>query len=255
MAIGIDGIDRSIKNIAELSFRDLDTNIVLNLPKPSSFMINRNFGQRRVPTVDAKGNIAYSDNYVISEDPQLQIMYSQWQPELLGLKIGTKFEEATKSLVISKSIDVYKTGEDLPLNIGGAGVVIEAFDSDNPFLASYTVGNLSVDATGLLSVNTGAKTVNFNESLLNKRVTFQFRVSITGVSSTAKKVANHSVSATLIATDDELIFLEIPKVSINFETAQLNPSADQVDLNFFINAVAGRCEPYDLIYSGEYIEC
>jgi hypothetical protein len=249
MAIGIDGIDRSIKNIAELSFRDLDTDLVLNLPKPSSFMINRGFGQKRVPTVDAKGSITYADNYVVSEDPQLQIMYSQWQPELMGLKIGTKFEEATKTLNISKAFDVYVTGVALPLNIGGVGIVINGFE------ASYTVGNLSVDATALLTVDTGAKTVTFQAGLANKRVTFQFNITVTGVSSTAKKVSNHSVAATLIATDDEIIFLEIPKVSINFETAQLNPSAEQIDLNFFINAVAGRCEPYDLIYSGEYIEC
>lgn len=249
MAIGIDGIDRSIKNIAELSFRDLDTNLVLNLPKPASFMINRGFSQKRVPTVDAKGNTTFADNYVVGEDPQLQIMYSQWQPELMGLKIGTKFEEATKTLNISKAFDVYVTGVALPLNIGGVGVVINSYE------ASYTVGNLSVDATALLTVDTGAKTVTFQAGLANKRVTFQFNVTLTGVSSTAKKVSNHSVAATLIATDDEIIFLEIPKVSINFETAQLNPSAEQIDLNFFINAVAGRCEPYDLIYSGEYIEC
>lgn len=249
MAIGIDGIDRSIKNIAELSFKDLDTGLILNLPKPSSFMINRGFGQKRVPTVDAKGNITYADNYVVSEDPQLQIMYAQWQPEIMGLKIGTKFEEATRTLNASKAFDVYRTGVALPLNIGGVGVVINSFE------CSYTEGNLSVDATSLVTVDTSAKTVNFNSALLNKRVTFQFDVTVTGVASTAKKVANHSVAATLIATDDEIIFLEIPKVSINFETAQLNPQADQIDLNFFINAVAGRCEPYDLIYSGEYIEC
>lgn len=249
MAIGIDGIDRSIKNIAELSFKDLDTGLILNLPKPSSFMLNRGFGQKRVPTVDAKGSITYADNYVVSEDPQLQIMYTQWQPELMGLKLGTKFEEATKTLNISKAFDVYRTGVALPLNIGGVGIVINSFD------CSYTSGNLSVDATSLVTVDTTAKTVTFNEALANKRVTFQFNITVTGVSSTAKKVANHSVSATLIATDDEIIFLEIPKVSINFETAQLNPQADQIDLNFYINAVAGRCEPYDLIYSGEYIEC
>lgn len=249
MAIGIDGIDRSIKNIAELSFRDLDTNLILNLPKPSSFMLNRGYGQRRVPTVDAKGVQTFSDNYVVSEDPQLQIMYTQWQPELIGLKLGTKFEEATKTLNVSKAFDVYVTGTPLPLNIGGAGIVINSFD------VSYTSGNLSVDATSLVTVDTGAKTVSFDGALANKRVTFQFNITVTGVSSTAKKVANHSVSATLIATDDEIIFLEIPKVSINFETAQLNPQADQVDLNFYVNAVAGRCEPYDLIYSGEYIEC
>lgn len=249
MAIGIDGIDRSIKNIAELSFKDLDTGLILNLPKPSSFMLNRGYGQRRVSTVDAKGNITYSDNYVVSEDPQLQIMYTQWQPELMGLKLGTKFEEATKTLNISKAFDVYRTGVDLPLNIGGAGVVI------NDWTASYTTGNLSADASALLTVDEGAKTVNFQSGLANKRVTFQFNITVTGVSSSAKKVANHSVAATLIATDDEIIFLEIPKVSINFETAQLNPQAEQIDLNFYINAVAGRCEPYDLIYSGEYIEC
>ena len=249
MAIGIDGIDRSIKNIAELSFRDLDTDLVLNLPKPSSFMLNRGFGQRRVPTVDAKGSQTFSDNYIVSEDPQLQIMYTQWQPELIGLKLGTKFEEATKTLNISKAFDVYRTGVALPLNIGGVGIVINSWD------ASYTVGNLSVDASSLITVDTNAKTVTFQAGLANKRVTFQFNITVTGVSSTAKKVANHSVSATLIATDDEIIFLEIPKVSINFETAQLNPQADQIDLNFYINAVAGRCEPYDLIYSGEYIEC
>ena len=249
MAIGIDGIDRSIKNIAELSFRDLDTDLVLNLPKPSSFMLNRGFSQRRVPTVDAKGVQTFSDNYVVGEDPQLQIMYTQWQPELMGLKLGTKFEEATKTLNISKAFDVYRTGVALPLNIGGAGIVINSFD------CSYTSGNLSVDASSLVTVDTGAKTVRFDATLANKRVTFQFNITVTGVSSTAKKVANHSVSATLIATDDEIIFLEIPKVSLNFETAQLNPQADQIDLNFYINAVAGRCEPYDLIYSGEYIEC
>lgn len=249
MAIGIDGIDRSIKNIAELSFRNLETDLILNLPKPSSFMLNRGYQQKRVPTVDAKGNTTYSDNYVVGEDAQLQIMYSQWQPELIGLKLGTQFETATKTLNVSKAFDVYKTGVALPLNIGGAGITVNSFD------CSYTDGNLSVDATSLLTVDTGAKTVTFQSGLLNKRVTFQFNVTLTGVSSTAKKVANHSVSATLIATDDEIIFLEIPKVSINFETAQLNPQADQVDLNFFINAVAGRCEPYDLIYSGEYIEC
>lgn len=249
MAIGIDGIDRSIKNIAELSFRNLETDLVLNLPKPSSFLLNRGFGQKRVPTVDAKGNTVYSDNYVVSEDPQLQIMYSQWQPELIGLKMGTKFEAATKTLNISKSYDVYKTGIPLPLNIGGSGIAI------NSFKASYTVDNLSVDASSEVTVSTSTKTVSFDASLANKRVTFQFDVTLTGVASTSKKVANHSVAATLVATDDELIFLEIPKVSINFETAQLNPSAEQIDLNFFINNVAGRCEPYDLIYSGEYIQC
>lgn len=249
MAIGIDGIDRSIKNIAELSFRNLETDLILNLPKPSSFLIDRGFQQRRVPTVDDRGNMVYSDNYIVGEDPKLQVVYSQWQPEIMGLKMGTTFETATQTLNVSKSFDVYKTGVAIPLNLGGVGIVINSFD------ASYTLDNESVDATSFLTVDTVNKTVDFDIDLINKRVTFQFNITLTGFVETSKKVANHSVSATLVATDDELIFLEIPKVSVNFESSQLNPSAEQVDINFFINAVAGRCKPYDIIYSGEYISC
>jgi hypothetical protein len=250
MAIGIDGIDRSIKNIAELSFQNLDTGVVLNLPKPSSFIIDRGFQQRRVPTVDDRGNMTYSDNYIVGEDPKLQIIYAQWQPEIMAFKMGTTFETGSQDIQISKSFDVYKTGVAIPLNIGDTGITI------NSSKASHTVGNISVDATSLLTVDSTAKTVTFQAGLLNKRVTFQFDVTVTsGLIETANKTANHSVAATLVATDDELIFLEIPKVSVNFETSQLSPSAEQVDINFFINSVAGRCKPYDIIYSGEYISC
>lgn len=250
MAIGIDGVDRTFKNIAELSFRNLRNNTVLNLPKPSSFVIQRNYGQRRVPTVSEVGIQTFSDNYVVSEDPQLQVVYSQWQPEIIGLKMGTIFQSQTKTLTISKSIDAYQTDVALPLNVGDAGITLNSFE------ASYTLGNISVDATALVNVDLVAKTVSFDSSLLNKRVTFQFNIDVdNALVSTAEKEGNFSVSATLVGTDNELVFVDIPKVSINFEGAMLMPSAEQVDLNFFINAVAGKCEPYDVVYSGEYISC
>lgn len=251
MAVGIDGVDRTFKNIAELSFRNLRTDLVLNLPKPSDFVIQRNFGQRRVPTVTATGIQTFSDNYIVAEDPQLQVIYSQWQPEIIGLKMGTIFETATtKTIRVSKSIDAYQTGVALPLNIGGDNVTI------NSFSASYTNGNVSVDATALVTVDLILKTVSFDASLLNQRVTFQFDVDVVnGLASTAAREGSFSIYATLVATDDELVFVEIPKATINFEGAALVPSAEQVDLNFFINTVAGRCEPYDILYSGEYIQC
>lgn len=250
MAIGIDGVDRTFKNIAELSFRNLRTDVVLNLPKPSDFNIQRNYVQRRTPTVTATGIQTFSDNYVVGEDPQLQVVYSQWQPEIIGLKMGTIFQTETKNIRVSKSIDAYQTGVALPLNIGGASVTI------NNFTASYTQGNVSVDATALVTVDEINKTVVFDPQLLNQRVTFQFDVEVSNaLSSTAAKEGSFSVYATLVGTDDELVFLEIPKVTINFEGAGLMPSAEQVDLNFYINTLAGRCEPYDIVYSGEYIQC
>jgi len=251
MSIGIDGVDRTFKNIAELSFRNLRNDLVLNLPKPADFVIERNYEQRRVPTVNSTGIKTFSANYIVGEDPQLQVMYSQWQPEIIGLKMGTIFETATsKNIRVSKSMDAYQTGVAIPLNIGGANVTIAGFS------ASYTSGNISVDATSLVTVDLVAKTVSFDASLLNQRVTFQFDIEVTnGLTTTSAQESSFSVYATLIATDDELVFVEIPKVTINFESVALDPSAEEVDLNFYIGTVAGLCEPYTLLYSGEYITC
>lgn len=250
MPIGIDGIHRSIKNIAELSFKRLSDGRLFNLAKPSSFLLNRGFGQKRVQTVNAQGNQAFADTYVISEDPQLQVVMNQWQPEILQLKIGEEFQSQTTTLDATKSFDVtaLSTITPIPINIGQTITI-------NSFEATRTLANESVDAAALVTVDTVARTVQFDPSLEGDRVTFRFNVEVTGVRNIVVTPPTYSVAATLITTDLEIVLLEIPSVSTNFDTAQINPNAEGVDLNFFVNTPAGACTPYTWHYTNQYLQC
>jgi hypothetical protein len=248
--IGIDGINRTFKGLSELVFYNLRTNIALNLPKPSDFNIIKNYSQKRLVDVTDNGETAYSGVYIDGQDPQLQIIYTQWQPEIMGLKMGTIFQEATKSLNMSKSIDAYRTGVDLPLNVGD-DLTLTSLVS-----ASYTVNNQSVDVSGLITLNLANKTVNFDPSLAGKRVSFRFTADVTGaLSSTGDRENEFAVSATLITTANEIVIVDIARCAINFEGAAFTPKSEQIDLNFFIPPIAGTCDPVNYTFTNNYINC
>ncbi len=228
--VEIDGIDRTIRNVAELHLKNLTTGLVINLPKPQLLQILDNPTQRRLPGVNAAGYSVFSGSFIKGYDPQLIIGYAQMQPEIISFKLGRKFADATKTIEVSKAFQVTQTGVALDLGIGGFTV--------NSHLASRTTDNFSEDVTGLVTIGGGATpTVTFDPSLAGDRVTIESNITVTGKFLGAEILETHSLSATLIATTDEIIFVDVPLVEVNVEGASLDFDAETSQLQFFIKPV------------------
>lgn len=257
-------IDRTLRGIGNFVFYDEVNDKTLNLQKGINFSISHNPVQRRIPTTSSSGYSTFGDNFTVGYDYRFTMSQVVMQPEILQFRLANVFA--------SVSNKVYK----MPINLEVYNTTIPAVTSgqfgyniaeDATAQMSKTVANLSVPLTKVAYSSFDAGTddtyaigANGELRFATNLVTARARVAgfieytvVSGLEYTSTPTSTFQVYATVVTTDNEVCVLNIPRVKPDYDGAAYNPTAESVDLPFFLVDVAGRNVPYDLIYTGEVI--
>lgn len=264
MAISIDDIDVTIRGIGSFTLTELETNRVLPMPTPNNFNVSNNVTQQRIPGFNSAGYIVQGAAFPKGYDYIMTINYAQMQPELLALRLGSKFKDFTnKQMVFSRAIDVYDN--DLPPIGGTAGKFGFSITADVDCNASAIVGgdsevltqvdHATFSPTATRSFAIGARgAFKFTNDLINKRVNVIVPYTVAkGKEWSNESVGKYRVDVSLITVADEVILMQIPSVTPNLEGGGLAPTAEGIELPFFIASLQGRKTPYDIVYTNEFI--
>jgi len=68
-------------------------------------------------------------------------------------------------------------------------------------------------------------------------------------------VGPHSIFATMITNEGEVVIFRCKKAVPNFDGSGFDTGAETIELPFFINSTAGSCQPYQLDYLNRYVSC
>jgi hypothetical protein len=262
MAISIDDIDVIIRGIIGVSLTELETNRVLNLPTPNDFSIANNVTQQRIAGFNSSGYMVQGVAFAKGYDYTMNMRYSQMQPELLSLRLGSKFKQfSNKDMTITRAIDVYTT--QMPALGGSAGRYGFNIPEDADGNASVTVNGISVVLEqeaydGFVFTESqkfaigAAGALKFSNDLLNRRVTMTlpYRVSA-GKEWSNESIGKYRLDASLVTVADEVVLLHVPSVTPNLEGGGFTPMADGIEIPFFLTSLQGRKTPYDIVYTGE----
>jgi len=262
MAITINDIDRTFRGLAELTLTRLSDGRVLNFPKPQSMGVSNGTVSRRIPTRNSAGFGSFGNAFPTGFDYQMSLSYANIQPEILAFRLGNNFATVTKDLFMTKAIDVYSNN--IPATTTGkVGFTITI---DEVSQASYTNVNVSValiqsdfalfDPTVDDQFAVGAAgAFKFSNNLVASlaRVTVKVPYTVTGLGISNEVIGKHRVDATLITTENEVVFLDIPSVTPNLDGGGFMPMEEGIEMPFYINEVAGLDRPYNVTYTGESI--
>lgn len=264
MAFVIDGMNDTIRGIADLVFTDKSTGDLLVLPKPASFSLIENPIQRRLPTTDSAGYSTFQGAFKKGYDWQMVLSYANLQPEILQFRLARKFKSASNKVVkYSRSIYVYQSAIPAAASTDLIGFSITA--DNTAAIASVKEGNISTPLTRAAFTNFdeevddqfaigAAFALKFSDNLIGKTVSVQCPYTIpTSLSLSTDVLPRYEVNGTLVTTSNEAIVFTVYDVVVNVEGAGISPDEEQVTVPFFVNMIPGRGLPFDWEYSGKSI--
>jgi hypothetical protein len=260
MSVSIDGVNRTFRNIAQFCLTRLEDLYPLNLPKPQGLTIANNPTQVRVPTVDSQGYNTFAGSWVKGFDYQMQVQFAALQPELLAMRMGQIFESRTATIDFVKAFDVVTTEMAALTNADEWGYNITEDTEDAT--ASYTLDNVTVELTrvGYSGTPTGTQFAvgahagfKFGPDLVGKRVVVKIPYEVTGLAISNSPIGSYKVSSLLITTENQVVALDVPSVTPNLDGSGFTPSAETLDIPFFIDNKEGMGRPYQVQYTNEYV--
>lgn len=251
-------VDRTIRGIGNFVFYDIEAEKVLNIQKGVGFQIVDNTVQGRIQTTSTAGYMVYGDNYPKGFDRQFSLQYNVQQPDVLQFKFANKFLQASSKVYnYPVNLEVYNT------TIPGhtTGQIFYSVQEDDTANFSKTVSNATVKLTKVDYASFNASTddtfavgdngeLKFSTNLVNSYVSGYIELTLSGLELSSTPTPLMSVFGTVITTDNEVAILNIAKVKPNFEGTGYYPGNDTIDLPFFIQDIAGKTTPYDLMYTG-----
>jgi hypothetical protein len=257
-------LNRTFKGLAELRLRRATDGAILHLPVPNTFIVENNIEQRIQYSRSAQGVRVRSGTYVAGIEPVMRISYSFMQPETLQFKIGNEFEAKTSALKILKSYNV--TQGVFPAAVSGQlgfNVV-----QDQPSQASITRNNVSFQLTQVpvgsfnpatpdtFAVDAGLE-VSFSNNLVNavETVSLYTQESFNGYGIGDNLVGNYSVVAQIITTENKVVIFSADFITVNLDGSGFDPSADQMEIPFYINNPPGSCFPYEMFFTDVTVPC
>lgn len=266
MAIVFNDINRTFKGLADLRLKRLSDGLIWCLPTPSTFAVDNGIEQKVQTTRNQLGEMARAGSYISGRQPNLKLSYGFMQPEILQFKIGNYFSTKTNTaLSLAKSVDVFQNAYPGALNNTQLGFTITAdvvsqatvvknnvstLLTQQPYasFSNATDDSFAVGDAGALKFSDNLKTAAARVSLL-----IPYTINTYGIGSTI--VGPHSVFATLITNENEVVIFTAQKVTPDFQGSGFDTGAESIELPFFINQPAGACQSYQLDWTGLYVSC
>jgi hypothetical protein len=266
MVVVFNDINRTFKGLADLRLKRLSDGLIWCLPTPSTFAVDNGIEQKIQMTRNQLGEMTRAGSYISGRTPTLRVSYQNMQPEILQFRIGNYFAAKTNTeLALPKSVDVFQNEYAGALNSTQLGFTITADTvtqattvknnasvllTQQPFgsFSAATDDSFAVGDAGALKFSNNLKTAAARVSLL-----IPYTINTYGIGS--QIVGPHSLFATLITTEGEVVVFTCRRVTPNFEGSGFDTGAESIELPFFINSVAGQCQSYELDYTGVYVSC
>jgi hypothetical protein len=266
MAIVFNDINRTFKGLADLRLKRLSDGLIWCLPVPSTFAVDNGIEQKIQMTRNQLGEMTRAGSYISGRQPTLRISYGQMQPELLQFRIGNYFQAKTNTqLALPKSVQVFQNEYPGALNATQLGFTITADTvsqasvvknnqtvllTQAPFggFSPATDDTFAVGDAGALKFSDNLKTAAAYVSLL-----IPYTINTYGIG--GQVVGPHSLFATLITNESEVVVFTAKKVTPNFEGSGFDTGAENLELPFFLNQVSGDCFPYQMEYTGLFVSC
>lgn len=266
MAIVFNDINRTFKGLADLRLKRLSDGLIWCLPTPSTFAVDNGIEQKIQMTRNQLGEMTRAGSYISGRTPTLRVSYQNMQPEILQFRIGNYFATKTNTqLSLPKSVDVFQNEYPGALNNTQLGFTITADTvsqasvvknnktlllTQQPF-AGFSAGtddSFAVGDAGALKFSDNLKNAGARVSLL-----IPYTINTYGIGS--QIVGPHSLFATLVTNEGEVVVFTCKRVTPNFEGSGFDTGAESIELPFFINQVAGECQPYQMDWTGMFVAC
>lgn len=267
MASGLAVSNFSFVGLSNLTLTRNSDGLVMNFPKPMSFVLADNTANREQMTRTDSGRMSRINTYSISQNSELTISYSSVQPELIAFQLNKSMEPVTGLEVnLPRTILVPNTGE-----IPGATLTTQlgyGIVADEPSTGSYTElfatpleqenyatwNTWRTQTTPAFAVGENGA-LRFTNNLVREQVTLSIPWTINASRMTESLLGDFQITATLVDSLNKVHFVYIPSAQVNPSGVSIDASAENFEFRFFLYTPGGRCTPYDLIQTGYTVAC
>lgn len=258
--------NESFVGISELKFQRISDNFVLNLPTPANFVVQEGKQQKIQRTKSAQGRTVRASTYISGEEPTLSVDYMHSQPEIMAFRMGNQFEESLYDIRIARTIEVtknsYAGAEDGYLGHGieadDEGAVASLREPAGLSVPLVRVAFAAFDPTATRSFAVGANgAMKFSNDLVAAREVISAIIphQVTGLAFGDGLVGPHRVVANLVDTQNRVWVFTADNVTPNVEGSAFDPSAETMQLPFFVNNPPGACRGWNLNSTGQKVKC
>lgn len=179
--------------------------------------------------------------------------------------MGNQFEQATYPIEIARTLEITKTTyAGAETGFLGHGMVA---DQTNSVGAIREPGGLSIQLARVpyatsdwdALTNTFAQgqhgALKFSEDLIGQVASFVMPHSVTGLALGDELIGEHKIVAHLADTQNRIWVFTATNVTINVEGAGFDPSAETLQLPFFLNLPPGGCRTWNLYSTNQKVKC
>jgi hypothetical protein len=186
------------------------------------------------------------------------------QPELIAMRAGNTFEEATYNIQIARTVNVTQLTYAGAAN-GYLGYGMPA-DQANSRGAIREAGGLSIQLTQAdyaddLSAltNTFAQgqhgALKFSPDLMGEVVSLIMPHSVTGLGLGDGLIGEHKLVAHLSDTQNMVWVFVASNITISSDGSGFTPDAETLQLPFFLNILPGGCRTWNLYSTNQKVKC
>lgn len=257
----------SFVGLSNLTLTRNSDGLVMNFPKPMSFVLADNTANREQMTRTDSGKMARINTYSISQNSELTISYSSVQPELIAFQLNKSMEPVTGLEVNLPRTVLVPSNSEVPgaiLNTQlGYGIV-----ADEPSKGSYTeqfATQMSQEPYATWNTWKSQTTpafaigehgaLRFTDNLAREQVTLSIPWTIDAAKMTETLLGDFEITATLVDSLNKVHFVRIPSAQVNTSGVSIDASAENFEFRFFVYTPPGRCTPYDLIQTKYTVAC
>lgn len=267
MASGLAVSNKSFVGLSNLTLTRNSDGLVMNFPKPMSFVLADNTETRQQNTRTDSGKMSRINQYSIAQNSELTVSYSSVQPELIAFQLNKSMEPVTGlEVYLPRTILVSNNGEFPGASLTtqlGYGIV-----ADEPSTGSYTdLITTALEQESYSTWNTwktqttpafavgenGA--LRFTDNLIRKQVTLSIPWTINASKMTESLLGDFQITATMVDSLNKVHFVYIPSAQVNPSGVAIDASAENFEFRFMLYTPGGRCTPYDLIETGYTVNC
>lgn len=250
--------------ISELKLQRISDGFIYNLPIPATFAVQDNKQQMIQRTKSSQGRTVRSGAYIKGEEPLLTVDYNYMQPELIAMRAGNTFEEATYNIEIVRTVTVSQsTYPGAATGFLGHGMPADQADSRG---AIREAGGLSVQLTQAnystdisTTTNTFAQgqhgALKFSPDLMGQVVSLIMPHSVTGLGLGDGLIGEHKLVAHLSDTQNMVWVFTASNITISSDGSGFTPDAETLQLPFFLNILPGGCRTWNLYSTNQKVKC
>jgi len=259
--------NETFKGVSEIKLQRLSDNAILQLPIPASFMIDNQIEQRQQVGRDGQGLKVRTGSYPIGKMPIIKLVYSYMQPELLQFKIGNEFATTTDEISVIKTYRITQNTYPAITNNTQLGYGVTQDQSSQAAIKRNSVSVQltqqpfnTFDPTIEDSFAVGAAmAVKFSNNLVSEvdicTIITQESASILSLSD--NPVEEYQLLALTVTTLNQIVNVKVFSCFPSFDgsTIDFSGGAESIEIPLFVNHIEGNCIDYDIIWTGQYVNC